>query len=60
MLLQPGSQIRRITNSSVVHPKIVADGTHNDRPGVDPDPNGKLGSARTELLLPLSHGLLNT
>jgi hypothetical protein len=60
MLLQAGSQIRGITDSSVVRPKIVTDGTHNDRSGIDPDPNAKLGSTRTELLLPLSHGPLNT
>jgi hypothetical protein len=60
MLLQPRSQIRSITDSSVVHPKIVADGTHNDRSGIYPDPGGKLGSPGAELVLPLSHRLLNT
>ena len=42
--MQTSCEHRRVTGGGVVHPKVVADGAHDDRTGVDPDPDVDLGS----------------
>src|SRR4029079_15883771 len=42
--VQTSCENGRVTGGGVVHPKVVADGTDDDRTGVDPDPDVDLGS----------------
>ena len=42
--MQTSCKHSRVTGGGVIHPKVVADGAHDDRTGVDPDPDVDLGS----------------
>ncbi len=42
--MQTSCKHSRVTGGGVIHPKVVADRAHDDRTGVDPDPDVDLGS----------------
>ena len=37
----PGRQVGGVADSGIIHPQVISDGAHNDRPGIESNPHFK-------------------